>query len=128
MYNFTPYSTTTRFANDLFFPIEQKFNLSLVDVEDPTSPNVYHSYTIDGAILSSRRINNMIYIVSSYTPYLPNLPYADSETKKKENYDIISSTNINKLLLKYTDELGESTNLVDIKIVTYHNQARLKAG
>lgn len=114
VYNFTPYSITNSFASDLFFPVEQKFNLSLVNVEDPTSPNVSNSYTIDGAILSSRRIDNIIYIVSSYTPYLPDLPYADSETEKKENYEKVSSTDINKLLPKYTNVLGESKTLVDI--------------
>lgn len=113
VYNFSPYSITTRIASDLFFPVEQKFNLSLVDVEDPATPNVSTSLTIDGAILSSRRINNIIYIVSSFTPYLPDLPYASSDEEKTANYNKVSSTNINNLLPKYTNTLGESKNLVD---------------
>lgn len=98
---------------DSFFPTEQKFNLSLVDVIAPQSPNVSLTYTIDGAIVNSRRIGDMLYVVSSYSASLDGIIYATTEQEKLDNYNKIMQTDINQLLPKYRDALGNEHNLVN---------------
>ena len=99
--------------NDTLFPIEQRFNLSLLDISDRTSPAVTVSYTMDGAIIDSRRIDDLLYIVSSYSPYMAELPYAVTESDKLDNYKSVFLSNINNLLPQLIDAQGNSKNLVE---------------
>ncbi len=66
--------------------MEQTFNLSLVDVSDRSAPAVTTSYTMDGAIIDSRRVDDVLYIVSSFSPSVAGLPFAETEAEKLDNY------------------------------------------
>lgn len=100
------------FAYDSFFPVEQKFHLSLVSVEDITKPIVNDSLTIDGALIDSRRIGNILYLISSYSASITDLPYATTDAEKLANYNTIIQTDITSLLPQYTDISGVTRNLV----------------
>lgn len=104
---------TLSIASDAFFPMEQNFNLSLLDVADQTDPAITVSYTMDGAIIDSRRVDDVLYIVSSFSPYIAELPYAETETEKLDNYKTIFLSNISNFLPQLIDKEGNSRNLVE---------------
>jgi len=106
-------AATSTLSTDMFFPMEQSFNLSLLDVNDQTSPTVTTSYTMDGSIIDSRRVDDVLYIVSSFSPFLPELQYAKTDTEKLDNYKKVFSSNISDLLPKSTDMQGNEKNLVE---------------
>jgi hypothetical protein len=105
-------ASTSLAAIDLFFPMEQTFNLSLVDVSDRSAPAVTTSYTMDGAIIDSRRVDDVLYIVSSFSPSVAGLPFAETEAEKLDNYKKVFLSNISNFLPQYTDAKGRSKNLV----------------
>jgi uncharacterized secreted protein with C-terminal beta-propeller domain len=113
IYNFTPYDALIWDGNEIYARTEQKFNVSLVDVNNANSPSVTLSYTIDGSLLNSRRVGNTLYIVSSYVPYIEGLAYAESEDEKKANYNKIINTNITALLPTYENTSGEINPLIN---------------
>jgi uncharacterized secreted protein with C-terminal beta-propeller domain len=104
---------TLSIASDGFFPMEQNFNLSLLDVAVQTAPVITTSYTMDGAIIDSRRVDDVLYIVSSFSPFISELPYAETETEKLDNYKKIFSSNISNFLPQLIDNEGNSRNLVE---------------
>ncbi|MBU2925915.1 beta-propeller domain-containing protein [Colwellia sp. 4_MG-2023] len=104
---------TSTIAIDMFFPTEQNFNLSLLDVSNQAAPNITTSYTMDGSIIDSRRVDNVLYIVSSFSPYVSGLPYATTDAEKLENYQHVFASNISDFLPQLTDSEGNTSNLVE---------------
>jgi uncharacterized secreted protein with C-terminal beta-propeller domain len=104
---------TSSITSDVFFPTEESFNLSLLDVADQTAPAITVSYTMDGAIIDSRRVDDVLYIVSSFSPYISELPYAETETEKLDNYKTVFLSNISNFLPQLIDKEGNSRNLVE---------------
>jgi uncharacterized secreted protein with C-terminal beta-propeller domain len=104
---------TLSIASDVFFPMEQNFNLSLLDVSNQVAPSITASYTMDGAIIDSRRVDDVLYIVSSFSPFISDLPYAETEIQKLDNYKEIFLSNINDFLPQLVDKQGNSRNLVE---------------
>lgn len=113
--NYSIYSTmaATSIVSDMFFPMEQSFSLSLVDVSNKMTPSVTTSYTMEGSIIDSRRVDDVLYIVSSFSPYVEGLPFAQSEADKLDNYKKVFLSNISHFLPQYTDAQGNSKSLVD---------------
>jgi len=81
-----------------FMPTDQQFNLTILNVSDPSNSSVKASYTIDGQLIDSRRIDNVIYVVSSYTPSVEGLVYAATPQDRVNNYKLINDTDITQLL------------------------------
>jgi uncharacterized secreted protein with C-terminal beta-propeller domain len=106
-------SDITTITSDIFFPMEKSFNLSLLDVADQTAPAITASYTMDGAIIDSRRVDDVLYIVSSFSPFIAELPYAETETEKLDNYKTVFLSSVNDFLPQLTDTQGNSRNLVE---------------
>ena len=103
----------TSLAVDLYFPIQQNFNLTLLDVSDQTEPAITTSYTMEGSIIDSRRVDDVLYIVSSYSPYMTDLPFATTESEKLANYKEVFSSDISDMLPQLTDAQGNKQNLVE---------------
>jgi len=101
--------------SELFFPFEQHFNLSLVDVAVPQTPSTSLSYTIDGSIINSRRIGDVLYVVSSYSASLDDIIYASTDEEKLAQYNKVMEADINDLLPKYKDSAGNEFNLVEVE-------------
>ncbi len=107
------YNIAATSFSESFFPVNQEFNLSLVDVSSKQAPDVQLSLTVDGSIIDSRRIDNILYVISSYRPWLEDVVYADTEQGRLDNYNKIMQTDINDLLPYYSDAEGNRVNLVD---------------
>ena len=93
----------------------QKFNLSVVDVQDPGNASIRQSYNIDGYVIDSRRVGDTLYIVSRFTPVIAKVNYPHNESERIANYHTIQEQNIDDLLPKYTDANGEEQNLVNVE-------------
>ncbi|MDO6712017.1 beta-propeller domain-containing protein [Aliiglaciecola sp. 2_MG-2023] len=68
-------------------PVEQKFSVQFFNVSDPHNALAENLLTFDGSLLSTRRIDNQLYVASSYVPYIDGLqPYAATDEEKLANY------------------------------------------
>jgi hypothetical protein len=122
-----------RAAMSIFSPwqMDTGINIGLYDVRNPTTPNKTWSLTIDGDLLGSRKIGNMLYIISSFVPRIDDLNYA-AQTKEEKiaNETHIASTNVEKLLPEYTINDGSpqplnSSNSCLVPNTTTSNQGYL---
>ena len=111
-----------------FFPMNNQFNLTVMDVNNPASPSELLSYTIDGAIINSRRINDILYVVSSYRASMEGIVYADNDKEKVDQYNALMQEDIKNLLPKYTDSEGNSFPLIDGDSCLLPEQATVKDG
>ncbi len=89
------------------------FNIMFVDVSEPENTQVTSTYNFDGNIVNSRRVGDVLYIVSRYQPYIEQLPYATTDEEKIANYTQINNTDIENLLPKYHEKNGIEQNLVN---------------
>jgi len=53
-----------------YYQYEKKVDIALVNVDDPSNVEPLEGISFDGQVVSSRRIDNMLYVVSRYTPGL----------------------------------------------------------
>lgn len=104
---------TSNVAIDLFFPMDQYFNLSILDVKNKREPSTMTSYTMEGTIIDSRRVDDVLYVVSSSAPFISGLSYAATESEKLANYKHIFSSKISNFLPQLTDSKGKKKNLVE---------------
>lgn len=76
-----------------------KTTLELFDVSDPAHPDGVTSLSIDGYLIASRRIGEIIYIVSRYTPYIEGYSlYPGTEKEKQDNAALLAGTSLSDLL------------------------------
>ncbi|NRA62165.1 MAG: beta-propeller domain-containing protein, partial [Psychrobium sp.] len=89
---------------DIWHPYKQEFALSFYDVSQNTAPKLTQQFKIDGHVISTRRIGNKLFVVSSYAPSVDNIiAYAQTEQDKLHNYNVINKLSIDNLLPDYTD-------------------------
>jgi len=91
------------------------FNITFVNVSEPENTQVINSYNFDGNIVNSRRVGDVLYIVSRYQPYIEQLTYATTDEEKISNYALINNTDIANLLPKYHEKNGTKQSLVNDK-------------
>jgi len=121
-------SANGNFMIEPFMATDQQFNLSILDVADPSNSTIKASYTIDGHIIDSRRVGNVIYVVSSYTPSVDGVVYASTDEEKENNYELINSTDISQLLPTYQNADGATLPLVSDETCYIPEEATNKDG
>ena len=85
--------------------------ISKLDVTNPTQASVAQSVKIDGQIISSRRIDNKLFVASRYYPSVPNI---DPYTMSSEEYQAaIAAADLTQVLPKITSSDGTITDLVN---------------
>ena len=90
------------------YHMDTGINISLYNVQNPASPTKTWSLAIDGDLLGSRKIGNILYIVSSFVPRIDDLNYAATTVNEKvANENRIANYQIQKLLPEYTINDGE---------------------
>ncbi|MBU3004679.1 beta-propeller domain-containing protein [Paraglaciecola arctica] len=100
------------FAPEPWLPSEQKLALDIYDTSVPSSPSTVSNIKIDGTMLSSRRIDDELYIVTSYTAYVEGLDAtATTEEELLENYLTILDTPDAELMPKIYVNGDEGTPL-----------------
>ncbi|MEP4888430.1 MAG: beta-propeller domain-containing protein [Aliiglaciecola sp.] len=72
-------------------PVEQEFSIQIFNVSDPQNASSENLLTFDGSLLATRRIDNQLYIASSYVPYIDGLhPFATTDEDKLTNYQKVT--------------------------------------
>ncbi|KMT64894.1 beta-propeller domain-containing protein [Catenovulum maritimum] len=99
-------------AIDVWRRQQQRFNFSLFDVTTPSIPSSQVSYEIEGYMISSRRIDNKLFIISSFSPNVDNLVFAQTQDEELENYKKVLSLQESDLMPSYTNQDGETKLLV----------------
>ncbi len=96
------------------YPTDNGIEITLYDVRTPATPVQSWSMSIDGDLLSTRKIGNTLYVISSFVPGIPTLDYA-AETKEAKiaNEQLIAQTQIEKLLPEYSINGGSAQPLTD---------------
>lgn len=89
-----------------------RISLSFFDVSEPEQGQETIAYQIDGALLATRRLENDLYVVSSYYPLVDGLiPFAESNDDKLNNYNQISQIPMAELMPKlYKDGQSRALN------------------
>ena len=103
---------TTQLVADPAAYVQPTFNISFVDVSEPANTKVTNTYNFDGNIVNSRRVGDVLYIVSRYQSYIEQLPFATTDEEKIANYALINNTDIADLLPKYHSNDGIEKSLV----------------
>ena len=106
------YTNDTAMTADSIMPSQTKFNVSLINVNEPTDSIMIDSLTFDGFVVDSRRVGDILYVISRYSPIIDGLIYAENKEEKLANYRRIMETNIEELLPKYRNKAGVERTLV----------------
>jgi len=100
---------------DVFLPYDRQFSLSIFDASNLTQPQLTQQLTIDGHIISSRQIDNKIYLVSTFSPNVHTLIEEDVLSRSDEViFKAINDLSIDDLTPHYTDSNGIERALIDI--------------
>ena len=85
-----------------------------LNVSNPEAPTQQAKLSIDGQLISSRRIGSYLYLATRHTP-MPDgiIQYPTSQTEVATNQSIINSANLNDLLPTYQINDGDKQSLFD---------------
>jgi len=92
-------------ADERFMPyhMHNGVELTLYDVRTPSSPNKTWTMSLDGDLLSSRKIGNTLYLITSFMPGIEDLTFhTDTIEARIANENLIKNTRIEKLLPEYS--------------------------
>ena len=91
----------------------EKLGFRLYDVSDRAAPVLETNVTMDGVFVDSRRIGNVVYIISRYAPQVPGLIYyPQTEQERAANEALLASVSLDDLLPMITID-GVTQPLVD---------------
>ena len=100
-------------AYDIFYPTEQQFSISIFDTKELTAPSLKQQYTLDGHVLSSRQIENKLYVVSSFAPSIRNVVDPTTlEQGNEEIFEALKQTPLINFLPHITDLAGKKYSLI----------------
>ncbi|BDX08336.1 beta-propeller domain-containing protein [Planctobacterium marinum] len=98
-----PFMTLMDIASTSFFAPDggwsNSVDLNLYDTSSPTETNEVAAISVDGWLVASRRIDNHIYLVTSYNPYveLPH-PYPEDDAQRLANYEFLQTVSMADLM------------------------------
>ena len=83
------------------------------NVDDATAPSDAWNVEIDGSLLSSRRIGDMLYLVTRYSPAIEGLiSYPQTDEEVAANQTLVDETALEDLLPNVRSNGGPSTELL----------------
>lgn len=95
---------------------EGKTELEFVNLTLPQSLSSIEKLTLDGSLVASRRVGNVLYVVTRYTPAIPDfLPYAVDKSSMAHNAKVLSKTSLPALLPGIEDSRRKVEDLIKSK-------------
>lgn len=92
-----------------------KTQIQLYDIQTPENPSEQWKIEIEGNLEGSRRIDNMLYLVTRYVPNIADINYAASDDVEKiSNEKLIINTPVSDLLPHFQTNDGAIRSLVDV--------------
>lgn len=105
-YSFPMLGAPVAIARDWFVPWDWRAGQTealWLDIADPAAPRLGRRITLDGFHVASRRIGEIVYLVTRYTPNLPGVtPYPSTEAQISGNQRAIQSATLDDLLPKWS--------------------------
>ncbi len=90
----------------------QQTQLYLLDVTNPESPSQTAKLTVDGQVISSRRMGSTLYVATRHSPTLPNLvQYPTTEADAAANRVLINNATLADFLPDYQHNGGSKTDI-----------------
>ena len=87
--------------------------LEFFDATDPAQLNSLESLTIDGTLISSRRVGDTLLLVTRHTPFLEGyIPYAYDEQSLARNSTLLNEASLADLLPMVVDSQGQVQTLI----------------
>lgn len=87
--------------------------LEFLSAADPVNLTLEQSLTLDGSLVSSRRVGNTLYLVTRYTPRIPDyIPYPFDEATRTSNAELLKKTTLSDLMPKLRFDEAPSLDLV----------------
>ncbi|MCB1670569.1 MAG: beta-propeller domain-containing protein [Gammaproteobacteria bacterium] len=88
--------------------------LEFFDASDPAQLESLETLTLDGSLVSSRRVGDTLYVVTRYTPFIEGwIPYAYDVESLAANDALLSDVTLSELLPKAVDSNDNESDLVD---------------
>lgn len=88
--------------------------LEFLNAADPANLTLQESLTLDGSLVSSRRVGDILYLVTRYTPSIPDfIPYAPDRTTQETNAELLTEKSLSDLLPKARFSDDTSLELVE---------------
>lgn len=110
------YSWITVLSEDDWQWNSGKTEIQLYDVQTPENPTEQWKIEIEGNLEGSRRIGNMLYLVTRYVPNIELLNYgANTNEEKAANELLILNTPLSDLLPHFQTNDGAVRSLVDVE-------------
>jgi uncharacterized secreted protein with C-terminal beta-propeller domain len=95
---------------------DSKTELNFLNISNPASLSRIEQLTFDGALVSSRVVGGTLYLVTRYTPGLPDyLPYAFEKADKEKNAAVLARAELPQILPHVRDSRDDVTTLVQAK-------------
>lgn len=90
---------------------DARTELSFVNVDVPSSPQIMKTIQLDGHLIASRRIAETLYLVTRYTPSLDGYdPYPLSDADGQHNLDVLAEAGPEELMPRYSiDRMDKGT-------------------
>ncbi|WP_049721197.1 beta-propeller domain-containing protein [Gilvimarinus polysaccharolyticus] len=108
-----PTATPTCISDPWFTPANGRIQVDFIDVSTPSTPNLAAELTLDGTLIDSRRVGDILYIISRYDPWVTDLGF---ETRKEDardhNESLLQQATLTQLLPHY-EQNGTSQPLSD---------------
>lgn len=93
-----------------------ELELEFIDAADPTDLELVEKLTIDGSLISSRRIGDQLYIVSRYTPGFEGfVAYAFDEATRLANTEALDKASLTTLLPQIEMSGEDARDLIESK-------------
>ncbi|WP_299082100.1 beta-propeller domain-containing protein [uncultured Paraglaciecola sp.] len=123
------YAVDILFAPTPWIPSDQKLSLDIYNTAIPSNPSTVSNIKIDGNMISSRRIGDAVYLVTSYTAYVDGLKLdAITDAEILANYLTILNTPDSQLMPKIYRDGDQGTPLHGIEECVIPSQATDKDG
>ncbi len=91
-----------------------ELEIEFLDAANPASLKLSEKLTIDGSLISSRRIGDQLYVVTRYTPGLPGfVPYAYDQATRVANEEILGSATLTTLLPQVESPGADPRDLIE---------------
>ncbi len=90
--------------------------LEFLDASNPADLTSLETLTIDGQLVSSRRVGEVLYLVTRFTPNLPKYqPQAYNEKLVSENQEVLEESTLADLTPKVVNSKKQVTSLISSK-------------
>lgn len=95
---------------------DSKTELNFLNISNPASVSRIEQLTFDGALVSSRIVGGTLYLVTRYTPGLPDyLPYPVDKAQEEKNAAVLARAGLPQILPQVRDSRDAVTTLVQAR-------------